>query len=547
MTFSSNLRSGLQYRWIAQTASENGVRNSNSWSSVWLWFTQALKQNAVISDDIIQQKARYFGGELGITEVEFSYSRGWLARFKSRFSISLHKLSGEAESADKNAVLMGRAELQKVLAEYHLDDIFNFDETGLFFRLPPNATLASHPVQGCKRAKDRLTVGLISNATGTYKGKPVVIWKSAHPRCFEKHYDPNVIVTYRHNSTAWMTTTLFSDVVTRFDSQMAADKRSVLLLIDNCSSHKVTTELRATRLYFLPPNTTSHLQPLDAGIIQNFKVKYRKLLVRHFIDCIDSQRTMTVDVKQAIQFISIAWAEVLPNTIANCWKHRNSSSNSSCCHSGQCRSTKPSQSWGPDRALDISHSTTLTRARNSRCRCIRCRGCWPTDNRSHDRAWHSGCGNRARTRCRSGRPHGQDQWSRPWPAGTTTCVYEWCIELTSSGHFLFEQRPNSSQQVQQLSELLQTVLSDRLAAKRQSTITDFFHWTLQYCSLNIYSLHMINFFFIALPIPRDYFDTERTPLNLNITFPSVIRLSGWFVNPDKLGWNTFIRINEVWL
>ena len=39
---------------------------------------------------------------------------------------------------------------------------------------------------------------------------------------------------------------------------------------------------------FLPPNTTSCLQPLDAGIMQAFKLHFKKQLVTHVMACIDS-------------------------------------------------------------------------------------------------------------------------------------------------------------------------------------------------------------------------------------------------------------------
>jgi len=56
----------------------------------------------------------------------------------------------------------------------------------------------------------------------------------------------------------------------------------VLLLMDNAPSHKLEegVVLQCTKIAFLPPNTTTHLQPMDAGIIANFKHHYKKLATR---------------------------------------------------------------------------------------------------------------------------------------------------------------------------------------------------------------------------------------------------------------------------
>ena len=60
----------------------------------------------------------------------------------------------------------------------------------------------------------------------------------------------------------------------------------VLLFMDSASVHKTAAEnvapgLRHTTVVLLPKNTTSHTQPLDAGIIQTVKLVYRQHLSRH--------------------------------------------------------------------------------------------------------------------------------------------------------------------------------------------------------------------------------------------------------------------------
>ncbi|KAF0147144.1 MAG: Uncharacterized protein FD143_3102 [Ignavibacteria bacterium] len=313
-------------RWIAipehagDVKRDRAAKFGNLEQCLFQWFAQASSQNVPLSDDILTEKAKQFGAQLAISAEEFSYSSGWLSNFKKRFGIARYKLTGESNAVDLLSVNTGRVELQKVLAAYSPEDIANLDETGVFYRLPPNSTLATKPIHGTKKIKDRLTVVLCSNATGSFKMKPIVIGKAARPRCFGKTFNPNNLVTYKSNANAWMITREFHELVKELDAQMRSRNRKIILLVDNCSSHSTPEgNLTNVRLHFLPPNTTAHLQPLDAGIIQTFKIHYRKLLVRHYVQCVDTKQDMTIDVKQALYFIRDAWNTVSESTIAGCW------------------------------------------------------------------------------------------------------------------------------------------------------------------------------------------------------------------------------------
>ena len=47
--------------------------------------------------------------------------------------------------------------------------------------------------------------------------------------------------------------------------------------MDNCTTHPHVEQLNSIELIFLPPNATSHTQPMDQGKIRALKVKYRSL------------------------------------------------------------------------------------------------------------------------------------------------------------------------------------------------------------------------------------------------------------------------------
>ena len=83
--------------------------------------------------------------------------------------------------------------------------------------------------------------------------------------------------------------------------------------------------LSQVKIIFLPRNTTTLLQPLDAGIIQNFKVKYRKRLLKHVLGRINEHFSVTriiknVNILMAIQWTQEAWKGVTGMAIRNCFE-----------------------------------------------------------------------------------------------------------------------------------------------------------------------------------------------------------------------------------
>ena len=92
-----------------------------------------------------------------------------------------------------------------------------------------------------------------------------------------------------------MTKEILDLVLTGFNQKMRAQKRSVAFLLDNAGCHpqELQGKYSNIKVVFLPPNTTSKFQPLDLGIICNFKSHYRRLLLQYVIPKIDSCRSAT--------------------------------------------------------------------------------------------------------------------------------------------------------------------------------------------------------------------------------------------------------------
>lgn len=119
-----------------------------------------------------------------------------------------------------------------------------------------------------------------ANMSGTEKLPLLVIGKFENPRCFKGIKSLPVI--YRANKKAWMVSFIFEEWLRNLDRRFLREKRKVLLFVDNCAAHPKVLNLKSITLNFLPPNT-SLLQPMDQGIINNLKIKYRQRLIKYIL------------------------------------------------------------------------------------------------------------------------------------------------------------------------------------------------------------------------------------------------------------------------
>ena len=192
--------------------------------------------------------------------------------------------------------------LPELLGRFLPEDVYNLDETGLFYKLKPDKTLdfKGHKCSGGKKSKERLTVLVGASMTGE-KLPLLVIGKAKNPRCFKGVR--NLPLEYTANRNAWMTGDIFKDYLKKWNSKLSKAHRTVLLIIDNCPAHPPRLSLSNIVMKFLPPNTTSKLQPCDQGIIQSLKVHYRFQLLQKLLIAMDSNDDIKISVLDAMQWL----------------------------------------------------------------------------------------------------------------------------------------------------------------------------------------------------------------------------------------------------
>ncbi|XP_046661293.1 tigger transposable element-derived protein 4-like [Homalodisca vitripennis] len=286
--------------------------------SVYQWLKQCRDKNLPVSGPILKEKAAQFAAQLN--KPDFRASNGWLQNFKKRNEVIFKKVTGESASVDDNVCTEWSQKLPDLVKGYKPDDIFNADETGLFYQCLPDKTLTfkGDTCHGGKNSKQRVTLLLGTNQIGTVKLKPLMIGKSKNPRCFKGVQ--SFPMDYTSNKKSWMNSGVFEKWLTDLDRQMKKKKKKILLFIDNATAHGDIPKMKNVKIEFLPPNTTSKLQPLDQGIIKNFKVHYRKEVVRLFLRDLEDKNPTKISILDAMWMASKAWNNVTENTIKNCFK-----------------------------------------------------------------------------------------------------------------------------------------------------------------------------------------------------------------------------------
>ncbi|GIY62867.1 hypothetical protein CDAR_122691 [Caerostris darwini] len=258
-----------------------------------VWVTEKQLQGDTLTQTIICEKARAIYGDLlkqtpqtsidEASEESFKASRGWFENFKKRSGIHSVVRHGEAANSDMKAAedyIKTFSDLIKAQG-YISQQVFNCDETGLFWKKMPNRTYITAEekmMPGHKPMKDRLTLALCANASGDCKIKPLLVYHSENPRAFKSHkiLKEKLQVMWRSNPKAWVTRKFFVEWVNlgfgpTVKKYLQENNLPVqaLLILDNAPAHPpnleddILEELKFIKVLYLPPNTTPILQPMD--------------------------------------------------------------------------------------------------------------------------------------------------------------------------------------------------------------------------------------------------------------------------------------------
>ncbi|XP_064104371.1 tigger transposable element-derived protein 1-like [Macrobrachium nipponense] len=124
-------------------------------------------------DDVLDEPQAGTSTDSQPQKQRFSASKGWFAKFQKCFGLKSVSLHGEAASADTTAAKTYANETFKnIITEggYKPEQVFNMDETGLFWKRMPSRTFQFKERRpkplAFKAFKDRVTLVMCGNAAG---------------------------------------------------------------------------------------------------------------------------------------------------------------------------------------------------------------------------------------------------------------------------------------------------------------------------------------------------------------------------------------------
>lgn len=174
---------------------------------------------------------------------------------------------------------------------------------------------------------------------------PVIVGRSKSPRGFRSSQEVSRFIGgfYKSSSSAWMTGDIFAEYILKVNRFFRICQKKVILLVDNCSAHQlqedISKQLTHVKIHFIPKNTTSILQPADAGVIAAFKRHYQflvslavlSLAEEHHNNVTSAGREPTglkssdirkaFPMKRCLQFFRQAFSMLSPISVRNCWRH----------------------------------------------------------------------------------------------------------------------------------------------------------------------------------------------------------------------------------
>ncbi|XP_062986007.1 tigger transposable element-derived protein 5 [Elgaria multicarinata webbii] len=357
--------------------------------AVYTWFLTLRQHGVPLSGPVIQAQAEAFARQIYGPGCTFKASHGWFWRWQKRHGISSQRICGEGGGSigvatdtsplkteveagfpgsafsDAAPTLPPPAAAPSDGGGYTDDQIYNANITGLYWKLLPGQARLLDPCCVpppllCHRqwGKDRVTVLLAANLTGSHKLKPLVVGGLRDPPCLHRHNQNTFPACYRYSPEACLGPALlrlwffddFVPCVKRFLRRNCLQQKAVLLLSCPPMSSGAGTEdpphlqtpdgsIRALWLSKTTGGPTGGggrlSAPLEQGVASAFKQLYKRELLRLAVSCFagggsagepgqpggEGSRDVLCSflLKDMLRLVGLSWDLIPAGSIEKCW------------------------------------------------------------------------------------------------------------------------------------------------------------------------------------------------------------------------------------
>ena len=231
-----NLVNPLHRSTILRVLRNNGIekkrgrrtKSNELEESLITWTWRMLDNRMFVSDEMIVAKANQILSKINSNnanaELQLNFSNGWLYKFKKRNGFKRYHCHGESCDLSVKNIINDLPHVIDELRNYALNDIWNGDEFGIFYKMYPQSTVRPGRIPGKKKEKGKLSYLACANADGSENYPTFIIGRSQKPKCFGKYEGSEPGFNCYSNKKAWMNSDLFFSWLKSFDDSISATK-----------------------------------------------------------------------------------------------------------------------------------------------------------------------------------------------------------------------------------------------------------------------------------------------------------------------------------
>nr|XP_022914490.1 tigger transposable element-derived protein 4-like isoform X1 [Onthophagus taurus]XP_022914491.1 tigger transposable element-derived protein 4-like isoform X1 [Onthophagus taurus]XP_022914492.1 tigger transposable element-derived protein 4-like isoform X1 [Onthophagus taurus]XP_022914494.1 tigger transposable element-derived protein 4-like isoform X2 [Onthophagus taurus]XP_022914495.1 tigger transposable element-derived protein 4-like isoform X2 [Onthophagus taurus] len=280
------------------------------------WLKAQMSNDIEVTTTALQEKAKECALEVGVTD--FQCTGSWIQRFRKRYKNICGKKSEIVDVPQELSVNWLSTVWPSLRKSYLDDEIYNAVEASCFYGFSSNRSFVTNEINPQIRrdfSKERLTILVAANMTGTDKLKPFVIGK-----CKECFFN-SLLVDYEYHPKGSINSNIFERIIKKWDDNFYQQKKKILLLLDKSSMRLMLDDLEAIEVVFLPTNIKS---PFKTGkkssesVIITVRNDFRSLEIKKFLENIDNSDTpKQINIVEACDMISTAWNNISQSSISN--------------------------------------------------------------------------------------------------------------------------------------------------------------------------------------------------------------------------------------